>query len=310
MRTIFFGSPPFAIPAFHALLQSNELPIALVTAPPRRSGRGRKEEANPLVVMAEEASVKVFRPESTRSDEWLQTLKGLKSDLGVVVSYGQILNWATLVTPRYGLINLHGSLLPRWRGASPIQAAILAGDKKTGVCIQQMVEALDAGPVLACAEIALTSDERADELFQRLSRLGASLLMDFLKEVKGGPLPSGEAQNARAVTVCKKIKSTDGRIDWNQSADVVDRLVRAMAGWPSARSTLSDGSSLKIHTGEPSSLAANAEPGTVISLEGGVFVQCNGGSFRIDRLQRAGKGALNAMDYVRGSSMKEGEVFG
>ncbi len=309
MRTVFFGSPPFAIPAFRALLQKKELPVALVTAPPRRSGRGRKEEDSPLVVMAQEAGVQVLRPESTRNSEWLDVFKGLKPDLGVVVSYGQILDWATLVAPRFGLINVHGSLLPRWRGASPVQAAILAGDNVSGVCIQQMVEALDAGPLLACAELTLTSDERADELFQKLSHLGASLLSDFLEEVQDGPLPSGEAQDVRAVTTCKKIKSADGIIDWNQSASHVDRLVRAMAGWPSARIALSDGSLLKIHAGEPSSLTTDSAPGTVISLDGGIFIQCDSGSFRIDHLQRAGKGALGAMDYVRGSSIQEGEAL-
>lgn len=308
MRIVFFGSPPFAEDSFGALLNSPHKPVALVTAPPRRAGRGRKEVVNPMVVAAEAAAVPVLRPSSARADEFLQQLRDLKPDLGVVVSYGQILSDELLAIPTHGCINVHGSLLPRWRGASPVQAAILAGDAESGVCVQKMVAALDAGDVLASRSLVLSPDERAFELFDRLKRLGAELLVDFLNDVGDGPLPAGEVQDESAVTFCKRIRPQQGRISWQQSSQQVDRVVRAMAGWPWAQAQLPNGDTVRILRGEASAYQHEAGPvGEVLRTEGGIFVRCGEGVFRIDELQRSGKAALPSAEFLRGFALKVGE---
>ncbi len=327
MRIVFFGSPPFAEDSFGALLERDPKPVALVTAPPRRAGRGRKEVVNPLVVAAEQADVPVLRPASARNGEFLDQLRALEPDLGVVVSYGQILSDELLATPKFGCINVHGSLLPRWRGASPVQAAILAGDQESGVCVQKMVAALDAGAVLAERSVVLSPDERAFELFDRLKRLGAELLADFLDQVGDGPLPAGEAQDENAVTFCKRIRPLDGRISWQQTSTQIDRLVRAMAGWPWAQAQLPNGDAVRILRGEASSFRPEGDSsagngggehsveagqdgsgdGEILRLDGGIFVRCGEGVFRIDELQRAGKAALAAADFLRGRPLQIGE---
>lgn len=328
MRTVFFGSPPFAEPSFRALLEGGLKPVALVTAPPRRAGRGRKEVPNPLVALAEEHDVEVLRPARARDADFLEALRALAPELGVVVSYGQILPAELLAIPRQGCINLHGSLLPRWRGASPVQAAILAGDEESGVCLQRVVEELDAGPVLAERRVALAEDERADELFQRLAWLGAELLVEFLGTLGDGTLPEGRPQEESAVTACRKVRPPDGVIDWSASAQHVDRLVRAMWGWPWARTHLPEGPEVRILAGQPvesvpvpgaDGLSASPPdavpqastlapvPGEVLSRDGGLFVTCGDGIYRVDRLQRAGKAALDAADFLRGARLRVGD---
>ncbi len=312
MRLVFFGSPPFAEDSFGALLDSPHKPVALVTAPARRAGRGRKEALNPLAVAAAAADVPVLRPASARADDFLAELAEFKPDLGVVVSYGQILSDDLLAIPRYGCINVHGSLLPRWRGASPVQAAILAGDRESGVCVQKIVAKLDAGAVLASRGIALSPDERALELFERLKQLGAKLLLEFLEEVGDGPLPEGQVQDENAVTICKRIRPSDGRISWQQTSVQVDRLVRAMAGWPWAQTQLPNGDMVRILRGEASSFTPDGnsfQVGQVVRLNGGIFVHCDGGVFRIDELQRAGKAALPAAEFLRGCALKVGQIL-
>jgi len=322
LRIVFFGSPPFAEDSFGALLNGSHKPVALVTAPSRRAGRGRKEVVNPLAVAAEQAGVPVLRPSRARDGEFLQQLRELKPDIGVVVSYGQILSDELLAIPTFGCINVHGSLLPRWRGASPVQAAILAGDDESGVCVQRMVAALDAGAVLASRSVVLSPDERAFELFDRLKRLGAELLTDFLDQVGEGPLPAGEVQDESAVTICKRIRPQEGRISWQQSSEQVDRLVRAMAGWPWAQAQLPNGDVVRILRGEASAYRPELDPaaegesarpladggvGQILRLEGGIFVRCGDGVFRIDELQRSGKAALASADFLRGCALKVGE---
>ena len=261
-----------------------------------------------MVVAAEAAAVPVLRPSSARADEFLQQLRDLKPDLGVVVSYGQILSDELLAIPTHGCINVHGSLLPRWRGASPVQAAILAGDAESGVCVQKMVAALDAGDVLASRSLVLSPDERAFELFDRLKRLGAELLVDFLNDVGDGPLPAGEVQDESAVTFCKRIRPQQGRISWQQSSQQVDRVVRAMAGWPWAQAQLPNGDTVRILRGEASAYQHEAGPvGEVLRTEGGIFVRCGEGVFRIDELQRSGKAALPSAEFLRGFALKVGE---
>lgn len=312
MRTAFFGSPPFAVPSFRTLVEGGLAPLGLVTAPPRRAGRGRKELENELVTIAEAAGIPVLRPERADDPDFLAAFAKWNVELGVVVAYGQILRRGLLDTPPAGFINLHGSLLPRWRGASPVQAAILAGDTESGVSIQRVVEALDAGAVLAERKVALSATERGDELFTRLSQLGALALHEFLGGLQGSTLPDGKVQDESAVTICRKIRRLDGEMNWARSCEEIDRLVRAMYGWPWAQTYLPGGAPVRVLAGEPMPTCrvaagdTNAPPGTVLATEGGLVIACGEGCFRIDRLQRTGKAALASDEFLRGTPIEIG----
>lgn len=309
MRTAFLGSPPFAVPSFRALVEGGFTPCGLVTAPPRRAGRGRKEIENELVTIAERHDIPVLRPDRADDSDFLEAFTEWKPDLGIVVAYGQILRRSLLDIPRKGFINLHGSLLPRWRGASPVQAAILAGDEMSGVSVQRVVEALDAGAVLAEQEVALSPTERGDELFERLSEVGASCLVDFVRALGDGPLPAGVEQDEYRVTHCRKICRLEGVVDWTRSAVEIDRLVRAMYGWPWAQAVLPGGASVRVLDGQPLELECSEAAGTVLHLEGGIHVATGAGVYRIDRLQRTGKAPLLAAEFLRGTPVEVGAVF-
>lgn len=307
LRTVFFGSPPFAVPSFRRLVEGGLAPVGLVTAPARRAGRGRRELENELVTLAEAAGIPVLRPSRADDLEFLMAFRSWEPELGIVVAYGQILRRSLLDIPREGFINVHGSLLPRWRGASPVQAAILAGDAETGVSIQRVVEALDAGAVLAERRIPLDARERGDALFVKLAELGAECLADFVRDLGEGPLPAGEEQDEEAVTVCRKIRRQEGAVDWTRSAQEVDRLVRAMAGWPWAFSRLPGGQEVRILEGVVRGEHGTAAPGTIVALEPGIQVQCGQGTFQIDRLQRPGKAALASDEFLRGLPVEVGQ---
>lgn len=317
MRTAFFGSPPFAVPSFRTLVEGGLAPLGLVTAPPRRAGRGRKEVENELVTIAEAAGIPILRPDRADDPEFLRAFAKWEVELGVVVAYGQILRPELLAIPREGFINLHGSLLPRWRGASPVQAAILAGDTRSGVSVQRVVQALDAGAVLCERSVALSPTERGDELFARLSRVGAECLFEFLSGLQESPLPAGLIQDESAVTVCRKIRRQDGEIDWTESAESIDRLVRAMYGWPWAQTCLPGGAVVRVLAGEPITKAVelgtahevDRSPGRVIATQGGLFIACGSGVYRIDRLQRTGKAALATDEFLRGMPIEVGAVL-
>lgn len=309
LRTVFLGSPPFAVPSFRALVEGGLAPCGLVTAPPRRAGRGRKEIENELVTIAEQRGIPVLRPDRADDPEFLAAFAEWKPDLGIVVAYGQILRRALLDIPREGFINVHGSLLPRWRGASPVQAAILAGDEVSGVSVQRVVEALDAGAVLAEREVALSPTERGDELFARLGEVGARCLAEFVASVGEGPLPAGVEQDEKVVTHCRKIRRLEGVVDWKRSAVEVDRLVRAMYGWPWAQAVLPGGVAVRLLEGQPVEGASNEPAGTVLGLDGGIHVATGEGVYRIDRLQRTGKAELQADEFLRGTPIEAGACF-
>lgn len=261
--------------------------------------------------MAHAAGIPVLRPESARAEDFRASFAEWQVDLGVVVSFGQLLDEHLLGLPRLGCVNLHGSLLPRWRGASPVQAAILAGDTETGLSLQKMVLALDAGDVLAETRIDLKGTEDAPELTATLAQEGAAFLVRELSAIAAsGALPAGEPQDAERVTSCRKITKADGVLDWNDSAIAIDRRVRAMAGWPCGQAQLPDGSGLRIHAGTAlPDATSDAPPGTILSLEGGVTLACGEGAYRIDSLQRDGKARMEAADFLRGTRLEEGQAL-
>ena len=311
MRVAFLGSPPFATEVFAALVKGGIEVVGLVTAPLRLAGRGRKEAPNPLVDLAKVHGIPVLRPESARDAGFKQSFAEWHADVGVVASYGQILDAEFLAMPRCGCLNLHGSLLPRWRGASPIQAALLAGDLETGVSVQRMVLALDAGDVIAEKRFAIGAHENAPQLFDRLVEFGSALMLEVMQAGNAvGDFPAGKPQDSSAVTVCRRIQKDEGLLDWASSVEGVDRRVRAMAGWPCALTFLPDGTPLKIHSGVLRKNLPPEQPGIVIALEGGIEVAGLNGTFLITELQRQGKARLAAKDFLRGAKLEIGDRLG
>lgn len=306
------GSPPFAAAAFDAALSSRHEVVALVTAPPARAGRGRGEAPNALAERAAARGVPTLRPVSAREEGFLSELEALRADLGVVVSYGQILTRRFLDAPRLGCVNLHGSLLPRWRGASPVQAAILGGDARTGVCVQKVAEELDAGAVLAERATAIGAEEDAPALFARLARLGAELLRDFLAGLDdaAAALPPGREQDSALVTHCRKVRKEHGVLDWSAPAVDIARRVRAYAGWPAARAVLPDGGTLLIHRGAAVAPPRAGMPGEVLAAGEELVIACREGAYRVDELQREGRARLSARDFLRGARIEPGARFG
>ncbi len=322
MRTVFIGSPPFAVEAFVALLKSSVAPVGLITSPESRAGRGRKPRPNPLVdaAIAHNPDFPILRPERASSNEAIAWLGALRPDLGVVVSYGQLLSQVFLDTPRLGCINVHGSLLPRWRGASPVQAAIKAGDNVSGVCIQKMVKQLDAGDVLCEQSISVSSQTTAPELFSQLASMSADLLPEFLEAHVGcEELPLGQAQDLDQVTHCRKIIPNDALCDWGLSALQLDRHVRAMTGWPCARTFSPEGTELKIISARVISAADFLQmlegdsvaqvPGSICIFEHRLIVACGEEFLELLRIQRPGKAALDCVEFLRGFSLNSGDVF-
>jgi methionyl-tRNA formyltransferase len=296
-------------PFLAALGSAHEI-VGLVTAPPGRAGRGRAPSINPLAEEAARRGLALLQPESARDLAFLAQFAALRPDLAIVVSYGQILPPVFLSTPRLGCINLHGSLLPRWRGASPVQAAILAGDAETGVCLQRVVAELDAGAVLAQRVTSIGPEESAPELQARLAGLGAQLLRDFLAALpaNASALPAGEAQDAARVTLCRKIRKEQAALEWTRPATELQRFVRAMAGWPVARTMLPDGGVLLVHRSRlASEAAAPAAPGTLLAVGEEIVVACGGGALAILEGQREGRARLAAAELARGARLQPGD---
>lgn len=298
-RIVFMGTPEFAVPSLEALIDTQTV-TGVVTQPDRPAGRGRKLRPSPVKVAAEAAGLPIHQPPSLRERDAAGPLHDWKPDAIVVAAFGQILRPHVLDLPPYGCLNVHASLLPRWRGASPIQHAILAGDEETGVSLMRMDVGLDTGPVYVQETVPVRSDETAQTLHDRLAELGAEMLREHLDAILSGEL-SARPQNDDAATYAPMIKKEDGCIDWTASAAELDRHVRAMTPWPSAF-TIWDGQRLKILGARP---VANGEtpagePGEVTGDEGNVIVLAGEGGLQLLEVQLAGKEAMAAAAFVRG----------
>lgn len=307
MRVVFLGSPPFATPILERLIASPHTPVAVVTAPERSRGRGRKSAASPVAELAESAGLPLLRPESARSPEFLAELAALEPDLCLVASYGELLTQDFLDLPPRGTLNVHGSLLPRHRGASPVQAALLAGDPVTGVAIQRVVLALDAGDVLLTRELEIGAQETAGELFERLSQLGAEAAVEALDRVAAGE-DAYTPQDPAGVTVCRKLKKADGAIDWARSAAELERFARAMNPWPAARTRLPDGRGLSVLRARLDE--SSGAPGEVLEAGASFRVACGEGALELIEVQVEGKRALPAADFLRGARLEVGARLG
>ena len=300
MRVIFAGTPDFAVAALDALLASDHEVVAVYTQPDRPAGRGRRPTPPPVKVRAEEAGLPVHQPESLRDADEQQRLAELGADLGVVAAYGLILPRAVLELLPLGWVNLHASRLPRWRGAAPIQRAILAGDRETGVDLMQMGPGLDTGPVLAETVLPIGPRETGGELHDRLAAAGAELLRTHLDDLAAGRLEA-TPQPEEGVTYAERIDPGQATLDWQRPAVELDRLVRAFHPWPVARTTATDGSSLKVHAAEPVAEATTAEPGTILAAgPEGIDVATGDGVLRLTRLQAAGARPMAAADFLNG----------
>lgn len=308
LRVVFMGTPEFSVPTLAALHDRQYEVVGVVTQPDRPSGRGRNLEPSPVKRYAVERGLHVMQPDSLRSTEAVAELAALRPDVMVVAAFGQILRPAVLALPPHGCINVHASLLPRWRGASPVQAAILAGDQVTGSTVMLMDEGMDTGPILSQAAITIDPDDTASTLTERLSRHGASLLAEALPRWLAGelaPLP----QANHLATVCRPVRKEQGAIDWSQPAIEIARSVRAFHPWPGA-STTWNGTTLKIVLAHVGSGQRAEAPGSVVEHAGTVVVVTGDGLLRLDVLQLAGRNPATIGDFVRGRRGFVGSVLG
>ena len=305
MRIVFAGTPEFAVPSLRAAARKAEI-VAVYTQPDRPAGRGRDLQASPVKLAALELGFPVLQPDSLKSELSRDALRALQPDLMVVVAYGLLLPQAVLDIPEHGCWNVHASLLPRWRGAAPIQRAIEAGDSETGVCLMQMEKGLDTGPVLLSQRTPIGADETAGQLHDRLAELGAQVLSDGLGLLRAGMKPVARPQPDAGATYARKLEKSEARLDWSQPAPVLARKVRAFHPWPVAEAALA-GERVRIHAAEAVDVAHDAAPGSVLQASrAGIDVACGEGALRITRLQREGGRALAAADYLNARPLAAG----
>lgn len=291
------GTPEFAVPILQTLIDTQTV-VGVVTQPDKPAGRGNRLQAPPIKHLAEAAGIPIYQPKSLRREEAAEPLRAWGPDAIVVAAFGQILRPHVLYLPPHGSINVHASLLPRWRGASPIQHAILAGDEATGITLMRMDEGLDTGPMFVQESLAIGSRETAETLHDRLAALGAAMVGRYLDDILSGAL-AAVAQNDTGSTYAPMIKKEAGQIDWSRDSQAIDRLIRAMTPWPGATTTW-EGQPLRILMADPVEREVAGPPGRVAQTAGGVMVAAGSGGLRLGRVQLAGKRALDIAEFVRG----------
>jgi methionyl-tRNA formyltransferase len=295
-RVVFMGSPDFALPPLQALAQGYEV-VGVVTQPDRASGRGRELKAPPVKLLAQELNIPVIQPEKLRQPESMEQLRLWKPDLIVVAAFGQILRKDVLELPTYGCINVHASLLPRWRGAAPINAAILHGDNETGITIMKMDVGLDTGPILSQRSVPLTGDDTAGSAFEKLSRLGAELLIETLPRYLSGeiqPVP----QTEEGMTYAPMLKKEEGQLDFTRPAEELERRVRAFNPWPGAFMDF-EGAFLKVHRAHAAQ--GDVRPGQRLIYEERPAVGAGEGLLILDEVQPAGKKPMSGKAFLAGA---------
>jgi len=298
LRLVFAGTPDFAVPCLDACRASGAEVVAVYTQPDRPAGRGRKLTPSPVKQAALAAGITVQQPDSLKSAEAQQALADLKPDLLVVVAYGLILPRKVLAIPRFGCWNVHASLLPRWRGAAPIQRAILAGDAESGVDLMQMEAGLDTGPILLERRTPISRDDTGGSLHDRLSALGADVLADGLQRLLGGDMPVATAQADEGVTYAHKLDKAEAKLDFQRPAIELERQVRAFDPWPVAEAEIA-GERVRIWAALAIDTPYHATPGSVIAASrDGIDVACGRGALRVLAVQRAGGKRIGVMDYL------------
>ena len=306
MRIVFMGTPDFAVPSLQALIDAGHDVCAVYTQPDKPQGRKQILTAPPVKTLALEHDIPVFQPNTLKNEDEQARLRELAPEVIIVVAYGKLLPKAVLDIPPHGCINVHGSLLPRWRGAAPIQWAVIAGDEMAGVTTMQMAEGLDIGDMLLTYETKVGEKETAGELFDRLAQSGAELLTQTLVKLDEiTPRPQDDAQSCYAHMLDKQMAV----IDWSKSAHEIDCLIRGLNPWPIALTTLS-GERLKVFAAEKA--AGNGEPGTVLEADPkkGLTVACGEGALRLTEIQLVGGKRMKATDFLRGHAIEVGTKLG
>jgi methionyl-tRNA formyltransferase len=311
LRVVFFGTPEFAVPTLESLLASRHRVVGIVTQPDRPRGRGQQVTASPVKALALDRGVPVLQPEKMRDEVFLAALRALDVDLGVVAAYGRILTDTILGIPRLGMVNVHASLLPRWRGAAPIHRALLAGDTETGVTIMRVVRELDAGPMMAALREPIAPSQTTGEVERVLATRGARLLVDVVERLAEGPV-SEEPQPATGVTYADRITKADAPIFWWRPAGQIHNQVRALNPWPLASTTLDGARLLVLATDAGADAApAGALPGTVLAAHGDRFVVAAGhGTVQLLSMKPEGKRAMAAREFLAGHPVPPGTVLG
>ena len=308
MRLIFAGTPEFAASALAALSAAKNEVVSVLTQPDRPAGRGMQLLASPVKRLASEHGIAVFQPVSLKSPDAQQKLAEANADVMVVAAYGLILPQAVLDIPRLGCINIHASLLPRWRGAAPIQRAILAGDTETGITIMQMEAGLDTGPMLLQAKLPITPDDTSATLHDKLAKQGAELIVDALEQLEAGTL-SATPQPAQGVTYAEKILKQEAAIDWTLPAAEIERRIRALQPFPVMQTTWR-GEVLRIWRAA-AIVSASANPGVIQMADADkLIIACGSGALEILELQRAGGKRLATRDFLRGAKLAAGDQLG
>ncbi len=298
MKIVFMGTPEFSVPVLEALVGAGHEVVAVYSQPPRPAGRGKKERPSPVHAKASELGLDVRHPVSLKEAAAQADFAELNADVAVVVAYGLILPQAILEAPVHGCLNIHASLLPRWRGAAPIHRAIMAGDAQTGVCIMQMEAGLDTGPVLLREETAILAEETTGQLHDRLSAMGAGAIvkaLTSLNDLKPDP------QSENGVTYAAKVDKAEARIDWSAPAQEVDHLIRGLSPFPGAWCEI-EGQRVKVLA----SRLADGQGDAGVAMDDALKVSCGSGAVQLLRLQRAGKGAQDTDVFLRGFPVPKG----
>jgi methionyl-tRNA formyltransferase len=307
MKIIFAGTPEFAVPALAALIAAGHQVTLVLTQPDRPSGRGMKLKASPVKGLALQHKLTIFQPETLKNTKVEVRIAREQADVMVVAAYGLIIPSTILRMPRYGCLNIHASLLPRWRGAAPIQRALLAGDTKTGVTIMEMAPQLDAGAMVAQTVLPITESDTAQTLHDGLTMLGATLMVQVMADLARDGKLQATPQNESLVTYAHKLNKSEANIDWKHSAVELSRQVRAFNPFPVAQTTL-HGKVCRIWMAH--ALAGQAEPGSIINLVNGITIGCGEGLLKIEELQMPGGKRLSAGDFLTGHPLQVGEYFG
>lgn len=306
LRIAFAGTPEFCLPVLQALIEAGFPPVVVFTQPDRPAGRGRGLQASAVKQFSIEHDLTVHQPANLSGEESTTELEELNLDLMIVVAYGLILPTRVLNIPRHGCWNVHASLLPRWRGAAPVQRAIEAGDEQSGVCIMQMEAGLDTGPVFTCRSTIIKPDETGGSLHDRLALMGAQALVDCLNQLAAGKLDSPRAQDEQRACYARKLEKSEARIDWTLPAEVLGRRVRAFNPWPVCWTEL-NGERLRIWKAEVPGIVANSPPGSVVATgPDGIDMATGLGILRLKELQRPGGIRMTAGQYLNAHPLQLG----
>lgn len=314
MKIVFMGTPDFAVGALDAIVEAGHQVTAVVTQPDKPKGRGKEMQMTPVKLCALSHGIPVFQPVKIKEPEAVEQLREYEADLFVVAAFGQILSEEILDMPKYGCVNIHASLLPKYRGAGPIQWSIINGEKVTGVTIMRMEKGLDTGDMLLRRSVEIAPDETADTLHDKLASVGAELIVEAIPKIEAGEL-TPEKQRDEDSSYAKMLTKAMGKIDWNMEAQKLDCLIRGLISWPGA-STVFRGKTLKIWEEEPVDASAvqsgiqDAAPGTVVLVEKDAFyVQTGKGVLKVKAVQPEGKKRMAVKDFLLGYPVKAGEAF-